>query len=178
MPLFGSQQTENGLDNQSMPTVQPPMAKPSPAKGSPATIIANGVRLEGEFKSQGDVQIEGEVLGTIETSAMLSVGSEAKVTAGVKAANAVIAGEIIGNVSVTNKLELKSTAKVNGEISCATIVVEAGAKMQGNIKCGSDSTQKTSVEPVKSPAMNTSPQSSPKPEQNTNKAEAASVKGS
>lgn len=178
MPLFGSPQTENGSDNPSTPSVQPPLAKPSPSKGSPATIIANGVRLEGEFKSQGDVQIEGEVLGTVETSAMLSVGSDAKVKAGVKAANAVIAGEIVGNVSITNKLELKSTAKIIGEITCATIVVEAGAKMQGNIKCGSDSAQKPAIEPVKSVSTNPVTQSLPKPELNTNKVEAASVKGS
>ncbi len=178
MSLFGAQQSDIGSENPTTPTVTPPMAKPSLSKSNPSTIIANGVRLEGEFKSQGDVQIEGEVLGTVETSAMLSIGSEAKVKAGVKAADAVIAGEVNGNVSVTNKLELKSTAKVTGEITCATIVVEAGAKMQGNIKCGSDSSAKPANEPVKKEVTTPISAMISKPNPGNDKQESPSVKAS
>ena len=174
MSLFGAPQSDFDSDKPGTPSVEPPMAKPASAKNSPATIIAHGVRLEGEFKSQGDVQIEGEVIGTVETSAMLSIGSEAKVKAGVKAANAVIAGEINGNVYIVNKLELKPTAKITGEVTCAVIVVEAGAKMQGNIKCGFESTTKTVTEPVKSEASN----ATPKINTGNDKVEAPATKGS
>ena len=37
------------------------------------TVIANGVRVEGEFKSQSDVVIEGEVHGNFATSSLLTV---------------------------------------------------------------------------------------------------------
>jgi cytoskeletal protein CcmA (bactofilin family) len=159
MSLFGAPQSDLGTDTPSTSSGQTPMAKPSLTKStpSPATIIANGVRLEGEFKSQGDVQIEGEVIGTVETSAMLSVGSEAKVKASVKAEDAVVAGQINGNVNVTKKLELKSTAKIVGDITCATIVVEAGAKLQGNIKSGSDNSAKPTNEPAKPEVKNQPP---------------------
>lgn len=169
MPLFGAPQTDNGQKS----PLQTPIANNNnmphneSQKSSPATIIAKGVRLEGEFMSQGDVQIEGEVLGTVETSAMLTVGSAAKVKAGVKANDAVIAGEINGNIGVKGKLELKSTAKIIGEIKCSTIVVEAGAKMQGNIVCGQEtgkqSDQKTEPAKSQNEAVNKSQADASKP---------------
>ena len=142
MSLFGAPQTDAGNDSPIHAPVSPslPIATTS-AKNPPATVIAAGVRLEGEFKSQGDVQIEGEVIGTLETNATLSVGADAKVKAGVKAENAVIAGEIIGNVTVSRRLELKSTAKIVGEIACETIVIDAGAAIEGNLKCGAKKEQ-------------------------------------
>jgi len=142
MSLFGAPQTEEGNNSPISTPVGsiPPVHSPS-SKNPPATVIAGGVRLEGEFKSQGDVQIEGEVVGTLETNATLSVGTDAKVKAGVKAENAVVAGQIIGNVTVARRLELKSTAKIVGEITCATIVVEAGAAIEGNLKCGAGKEQ-------------------------------------
>jgi len=175
MSLFGAPQSDFDSDKPGTPSATPQVAKPALSKNSPATIIARGVRLEGEFKSQGDVQIEGEVFGTVETSAMLSIGTEAKVKAGVKAANAVIAGEITGNVTITGKLELKSTAKITGEVVCAVIVVEAGAKMQGNINCGSENSVKPASEPVKTEA---SIPVAVKPAAGADKSEPATVKSS
>ncbi|GEM_PF-294961 len=137
MSFFGAPQTDT-RDNSPIKAsvdLNTPIASTS-VKNQSATVIAGGVRLEGEFKSQGDVQIEGEVVGTLETNATLSVGANAKVKAGVKAENAVIAGEIIGNVIIADRLELKTTAKIVGEIICETIVVEAGAVIEGNLKCG------------------------------------------
>ncbi|MBU2566826.1 polymer-forming cytoskeletal protein [Patescibacteria group bacterium] len=117
----------------------PQPSTPSSPKSAPATVIAKGVRLEGDFKSQGDVLIEGEVHGTIQTDSLLTVGPEASVKAGITASDAVIAGKIDGNTNIKNRLEVKSTAQILGDIVCQTAVIEAGAKLQGNIKCGGNS---------------------------------------
>jgi len=139
MPLFGSAQPDNSRPEPPRSELPAPlMSKPQQNKG-PATMIAKGVRLEGEFKSQGDVVIEGEVLGTIQTDGLLSVGSEAVVKAGITASAATIAGKIYGNSTIKGRLELKSTARITGDIVCQTISVESGAVMQGNLKCGVNS---------------------------------------
>lgn len=106
------------------------------ARDAGATVIARGVRVEGDFTSQGDVVIEGEVIGRVETGGLLSVGSEAKLKAEVAAGDAVVAGVIEGTLSVKNRLELKASAKVQGDTSCQTIVVEAGATLNGKIGMG------------------------------------------
>lgn len=101
-----------------------------------ATIIARGVKVEGEFTSQGDVIIEGEVHGHVTTSGMLNVGVEARLKADVAAQEAVVAGSIEGNLTVNGRLELKSTAKILGDIACETASVEAGAVLNGKISVG------------------------------------------
>jgi cytoskeletal protein CcmA (bactofilin family) len=103
---------------------------------APATVIARGVRVEGEFKSEGDVLIEGEVHGNLTTTGQLTVGPEARIKADVHAAEAVVSGTVQGNVGVTKRLELKSTAKVTGDVTAETVSIEPGATISGKFAIG------------------------------------------
>lgn len=103
---------------------------------SASTLIARGVRVEGEFVSQGDVVIEGEVLGTLNCTGTLVVGIEAKIKADVKANDVIVGGIVEGNISAMRKLELKTGAKVTGDVVCEVIVVEGGAVLNGKVTSG------------------------------------------
>lgn len=100
------------------------------------TVIAKGVTLEGKYHGQGDVTVEGEVQGSLETSGSFTLGSEARVQGDVLAAQASIAGSVVGNVRTTGALELKSTARIEGDITAAAISIESGAKLSGRIAIG------------------------------------------
>jgi len=116
---------------------------------SSSTVIARGVKVEGDFTSQGNVVIEGEVRGQVKTDALLTVGNEAKLKADVTASEAVVAGIVEGNLTVKKRLELKATAKITGDIACETIVVEAGAALNGKVSIGTapkDAQAKASVQ--------------------------------
>jgi cytoskeletal protein CcmA (bactofilin family) len=104
---------------------------PSSAVGE--TIIAQGVRVEGDFHSQGDVVIDGEVAGSVETQSALSIGETAKIHADVKAKSAVVAGEVVGNIFAADMLELLATSHVKGDIVTARISVAAGARINGKV---------------------------------------------
>jgi len=104
-----------------------------PSSSSSETIIAQGVRVEGDFQSQGDVIIDGEVVGSVVTQSSLRVGESAKIHADVRAASAVIAGEVVGNVLAEEMLELLSTSHVQGDIVTGRISVAAGARINGRI---------------------------------------------
>ena len=108
---------------------------------SSATLIAHGVRVEGNFVSQGDVVIEGDVDGKVNASGVLTVGTDAKLKAEILANSAIIAGQVDGTISVKQRLELKSTAKITGDISCETILVEAGASLNGKVSVGSSKSE-------------------------------------
>lgn len=97
------------------------------------TVIAHGVRVEGDFVSEGDVLIEGEVSGNIKTSGDLRVGEEAKIRADVVANNAVVAGELRGNIQIVGRLELLQTAKVIGDLTVDVLSVNPGAQINGKI---------------------------------------------
>ncbi len=109
---------------------------PADSNGSQATIIARGVRLEGEFASQSDVHIEGEVNGHVTTTGKLTIGQAAQVKADVAANSAVIAGVVDGSLMVKERLDLKSTARVVGDVTCATASIEAGAQLNGKVSIG------------------------------------------
>ncbi len=100
------------------------------------TIIAHGVRIEGEFTSPGDVTIEGELQGVLKTAGNLRVGAQSKIRAEVSAQNAHVEGEVRGNLGVTEKLSLTKTARVIGDIAVADLSVESGAQINGTVTMG------------------------------------------
>jgi cytoskeletal protein CcmA (bactofilin family) len=101
-----------------------------------ATLIAKGVKLEGEFKSQGDVQIEGDVQGKVEAAGTLTIGPEASITADVTAGEAVISGILNGNLTVAKQVVLHSNARVKGDIVAERMSVESGAVIDGRVQVG------------------------------------------
>lgn len=100
------------------------------------TVIAHGVRIEGEFISQGDVLIEGELNGVLKTMSDLRVGESSKIQADVSAKNAVIAGSVSGNILIEGRLELLATASIQGDVIAQILAVNAGAQVNGQITMG------------------------------------------
>ncbi len=105
------------------------MLSPSNAE----TIIAQGVKVEGEFHADGDVVIDGEVSGSVSTEKFLRIGETARIKANVKAHSAVVAGEVQGNIFVTEMLELLATSRVKGDVTTKRISVAAGAQVNGKL---------------------------------------------
>lgn len=106
------------------------------------TIIARGVRIEGDFFAEGDIIIEGEVRGTISTQGDLRIGQEARVEADIKAENAVIAGDVRGNMRIESKLDLLASSHVSGDVSVTVLSVEAGAQVNGTMHMGEEAPKK------------------------------------
>lgn len=104
-----------------------------PSTNVQETIIAQGVKVEGDFHSDGDVVIDGEVSGTVATEKFLRIGETARIKADVKAASAVIAGEVQGNVFVGEMLELLATSRVKGDVTTGRISIAAGAQVNGRL---------------------------------------------
>ncbi len=99
--------------------------------GSGETIIAQGVKVEGEFVSQGNIIIEGEVHGLVRTERDLRVGEHARIVANVVAENAIVAGEVQGNMKIAEHLELTPTSRVTGDVEAKTMVMTQGAILNG-----------------------------------------------
>ena len=108
------------------------MFKKEDGAGGNETIIASGVKVEGDFTSPGNVRIEGTVIGSVKAEGDLIVTETAAIQADVTAANAIVAGEIKGDLTAGEKLELLGTAKIRGNISCRILTVASGASIVGN----------------------------------------------
>ncbi|MBT6691743.1 polymer-forming cytoskeletal protein [Candidatus Parcubacteria bacterium] len=97
------------------------------------TIIGPSVRVEGDFKGEGDLVIEGILVGTLQTKNNLKIGQNAMVEANIKANNAFISGKIKGNIIAKGKVEITGTAVILGDIKAQIISIESGALLQGNL---------------------------------------------
>lgn len=97
------------------------------------TIIGKGAELNGKIKSSGLLRIEGKFDGEIECEQDLVITEGGRVSAELKAQNAVIAGIYQGNILLEGKLEIKNTGKVTGDIKVGALVIEDGAFFDG--KC-------------------------------------------
>ena len=109
------------------------------SSGHADTIIATGVRLEGDFSSKGDVVIDGEVTGTVHTDSSLRIGETARIQADVSALSAVVAGEVQGNIRISDRLELLETSRVHGDIEAQVLSIAPGAEVNGRITMGASS---------------------------------------
>jgi cytoskeletal protein CcmA (bactofilin family) len=102
----------------------------------PETIISASVKVEGDFVSQGNVLIEGEVEGSLRTEKDLRVGEQARISADVSAASATVAGEVRGNIDISGRLELEPTAKIYGDVKTVDLIVASGAVINGKLIMG------------------------------------------
>ena len=100
----------------------------------PETIVAAGMRIEGELKSNGNIRVDGVVAGKIQTDQDVLVGDNAQVDADIVAQNAVIGGTVKGNITVKGSLLVMETGKIVGNISCTNLGVREGAFISGNCK--------------------------------------------
>lgn len=107
------------------------------------TVIAQGVKVDGEFTSNGNVIIEGEVTGAVAVAGDLTVGQGARIHADVTAQNAAVAGEIGGNLRVNERLEISESARVLGDIEAQILSVSPGASINGRVTMGEQGGKRT-----------------------------------
>jgi len=100
------------------------------------TIIGPSVKVEGEFKADGNVIVEGQVVGGFKTKKNLRIGDNAKIQANIEAENAWVGGEVKGNVLVRGHLELSANAKIKGDIEAQILTMETGSQINGHLKMG------------------------------------------
>lgn len=97
------------------------------------TVVGPSVKIQGDLNSEGNIRIEGSVLGKVNTTQSVHIGEAAVIQADMQAGNAIIAGQVQGNIKVSGNLILQATARVSGDVACAVLRVEDGALFSG--KC-------------------------------------------
>lgn len=100
------------------------------------TIISAGVSVEGKLNSNGNVRIDGEVKGDITATGNVTVGENGEVNGEIKASVVTVGGKVLGTVHAKEKLVLESKAVSKGDLITKILVIEAGAKFEGNSSMG------------------------------------------
>jgi len=111
--------------------------KTNPSTSAVLNVIGEGTTIKGDLVSDGDLRIDGAVIGSITTKAKCVVGGSAVVTGNVDARNCDVSGKVDGDVKVSEVLLIKSSGMINGDIRTSKLVVENGGEFNGSCTMGS-----------------------------------------
>jgi cytoskeletal protein CcmA (bactofilin family) len=101
-----------------------------------SNIISKGTILTGNLQADGNVRVEGKIIGDVTTRAKLALGSSSVIQGNILAHNAEFAGAIIGNVQIAEQLTLKSSATIKGDLTVNKLVIEIGSQFNGKCRMG------------------------------------------
>ena len=102
------------------------------------TIISAGTTITGSVQSNGDIRIDGTVLGNLEAKAKILIGASGLIEGDINGKQADILGRINGNIKVTDLLHLHGKAIVDGDIFAGKLQIEPSASFNGQCHMGAN----------------------------------------
>ncbi len=125
--MFGTKNETN------RPKVKP--TAPPPNKGEiRRNVISEGTVVVGNINAEGDLRVEGKVIGTLVCNSRLVVSETGYIEGNVDSRVATVEGEIKGNVVTRELLTIDKTGKIFGDIFTQKLVVQMGAVFTGSSK--------------------------------------------
>ncbi len=98
--------------------------------------ISKGTVIVGNINAEGDLRVEGKIIGTLVCNSKLIISNTGYVEGSIDARNATVEGEIKGNVVTRELLSVDKTGKIYGDIFTQKLVVQMGATFTGSCKMG------------------------------------------
>lgn len=120
-----------------------PMAKQSDTSPDKLNRIVEGTRIEGTFRSESNIRIDGSIIGNVETKGRLVIGPNGIIEGEITCQNAEVEGKINGKILVEDLLSLKSSARIDGEIFTSKLSIDPGAMFTGSCHMGNKVKQMT-----------------------------------
>ncbi|MBX7240429.1 MAG: polymer-forming cytoskeletal protein [Bacteroidia bacterium] len=126
-----------------------PSVQQNSSSGGGLNTISNGTVIVGTINAEGDMRVEGKIIGTVTCSSRLVVSASGYIEGTIDAKNAIVEGEIKGNVVAREVLQIDKTGKITGDIFTSKLVIQLGALFTGNCKMGDAAKDALSKTPVK-----------------------------
>lgn len=96
-------------------------------------FLGAGIEYRGRLEFVGTVRIDGRFHGEIVSSGTLVLGREAEVHAQIRVNSLFSSGRIQGDVEVQVKTVLHSSAVLVGSLQSKALVIEEGARVEGQV---------------------------------------------
>lgn len=112
--------------------------KPVTAVKGSTTLISADTVINGDIRFQGNLDIEGKVIGAIlaepDTAAMLRVVEGGRVEGEIRVPSALINGEVAGDIHSSERLELAPRAVIDGDVYYHLVEMSVGCRVNGNLR--------------------------------------------
>ncbi len=101
------------------------------------TLIARGCHIEGELVFSGGLRIDGQVRGDVRAECpdqgYLVLSRSGQVSGDIHAGHVMIDGLVTGNLHISGRVELLSRARIIGDIHYASVSMQPGATVTGQL---------------------------------------------
>lgn len=121
-----SSDEEAGAEAPSLMNANRPSTRTAPS------LLGTDLTITGDIVSEGDLQIDGKVIGDIK-SVSLTIGEKAQVKGEIVCDKALIHGAVSGRVTAKD-VYLSKSAKIVGDIHHDLVAIERGAFVDGQIR--------------------------------------------
>jgi len=111
-------------------------------ESSSINLIGKETHISGDINSNGNIRIDGTVIGNIKCTERIVIGNSAKIEGDIFCKNCEISGSLKGNIKIENTLCLKETSKMEGDIITGKLNIEPGAIYTGSCKMVKDDNEK------------------------------------
>ena len=108
----------------------------SDSQNKAINIISEGTKIKGDIIANGDIRVDGQLVGNLAAKGRLVVGSNGRIEGQVQSGNIEVSGFVKGKVTATQLLNMKASAKIEGDIVAGKLSVEPGATFTGTCSMG------------------------------------------
>ena len=95
------------------------------------SALGPGTIIEGKFRFDSPVSIEGTLIGEVTSNSVLIVGAQANVTAKISVGSLIILGRVQGDVECEELLEIKTGGHLEGDVRSKRIAIDDGGWFRG-----------------------------------------------
>lgn len=98
------------------------------------TIIAQEAELRGDVRFSGALQVDGRIIGNIETDqGLVRVSEHGYVEGIIRAPSVLVNGQVVGDVHASEHLELDAKARISGDLYYQAMEMVIGAQISGQL---------------------------------------------
>ena len=99
-----------------------------------ASFVDKHSAVDGTFRSQRDLRVEGEFKGSVSCDGTLFIAEGATVAATIDAEHVTVAGDMTGEVHCRGRLQILPSGRVRARVSTASLVIQEGAVYEGQLE--------------------------------------------
>ncbi len=111
-------------------------SRPAGSKEPGLSIVASGLRVEGELDTNGVIKVEGTIVGRVRAERQVLVAKGGLVDGDILTREAIIGGEVKGAIFADERVEVQANSSINGDITTQRIVVQEGGEINGTVQMG------------------------------------------
>lgn len=104
--------------------------------------------FNGSFRTARDLRVEGTLEGEIACEGKLIVAQGARVKATITAREIEVAGELDGEVTCSGRFRVTPTGSAMGKVTAASLIIEEGARFNGDFSMMPEETTPPAAEPI------------------------------